>query len=726
LTAIQRITMKETTAIKTIIEPSENAPSSGRLPAVTDCSESTEVTAPEKELLAEGIPGGSTFTAEDTGRKIALDHLINRLNFVNFQEGHIRLHFTHRRSGRSLLIPAFPLPCSCPVLECVWSQETDGTRLSQTHELKHLLVPRGERLIQSIPEVIEIHARGCRLALPSVSCEVSHRRIERQRCCGIAVHLIQNSSSFSGSLLDFTASSFRIELKELPPQRFDWIDPALPVQVIFHSGGRTLYSSECHILRTTPGRDTRGYVLEPLKQEIQRYRKAEFRSDRQVLNPSPNIIFRHPLTQKRADLKVIDLSGSGLAVEEDETASVLLPGLTLPEVELSFGNIFKIKCSLQVVFRKPSIRQLKRQRVRCGLALIDVAAQDHIKLLGILHQVKDKNAYICNEIDLEALWDFLFETGFIYPAKYALIEKNKGAVKATYAKLYQQSPEIARHFVYQDNGVILGHMATIRFWDRTWLIHHHAARKSALPKAGLVVLDQIGRFVHDTFRIRGLHMDYMVCYYRPQNRFPNRVFGGVARYINNPQSCSVDPFAYVRLEDPSEKAAALPAGWQVEEAEAEDLDALAASYERVSGGLLVKAMDLDPASGREERLGREFQNHGFQRARHLFALKQGGRLKAVIIVNVSDIGLNLSDLVHCLNALILEPENLPPEVLLSALQRALLVTGQHGIPALIFPLSYAEENGIPIDKVYHLWAFNIFEANSQAYYKYLSRLTKYV
>ncbi len=718
--------MKKTTAVNALPGLSEDAPLKGHLPVVPDCSGSTEVTGQEKELLARAVPGSSESASEDAGRKIAMDHLINRLNFVNFQESRIQLHFTHRHSGRSLLIPAFPLPCSGPVLECVWPEETDGTWLSQTHELSYILVPRGEKLIQSIPEVIEIHAGGCRLALPNISREVSHRRIERQRCCGITVHLIQNSSSFSGSLLDFTASSFRVELKALPPQCLDWIDPALPVLVVFHSGRQTLYSSECHIMRTTSGRDTRGYVLEPLKQEIQRYRKAEFRSDRQVLNPSPNIIFRHPLTQKRVDLKVIDLSGSGVAVEEDETASVLLPGLTLPEVELSFGNIFKIKCGLQVVFRKPLTNHTKRQRVRCGLALIDVTAQDHIKLLGILHQVKDRNAYICNDIDLEALWDFLFETGFIYPAKYALIEKNKSAIKATYANLYQRSPDIARHFVYQDNGVILGHMATIRFWERTWLIHHHAARKSALPKAGLVVLDQIGRFVHDTFRIRGLRMDYMVCYYRPQNRFPSRVFGGVARYINNPRSCSVDPFAYVRMEDPIEEAPVLPAGWQIEAATATDLEMLAANYDRVSGGLLIKAMDLDPAGDREERLSREFQNHGFTRERHLFALKEDGRLKAFIIVNVSDIGLNLSDLVHCLNALILEPRDLPPEVLLSALRLALRATRQHGIPALIFPLSYAEENGIPIEKVYHLWAFHIFDANSQAYYKYLSRLTKYV
>jgi hypothetical protein len=693
--------------------------------ASPDSASLAQVSPEEKEPPPGPVPPTPEFHTEDSACKIARDLLVNRLNFINFQEGCIQLDFRHREYGRRMLIPAFPQPCTGPELECRWTQETDWASLIQTHELKYLRVPRGEKFIQAIPEVVGLDARGCRLALPDTALEITHRRTERHRCRGIAVHLIQNSSSFAGALLDFTVSSFRVELRADPPQSLDWIDTALPVQVIFHSGSQTLYSNECRIIRTTPGRDPRGYVLEPLKHEIQRYHKAEFRSQRQILVPSPNIIFRHPLTQKRVDLKVADISGSGFAVEEDEAASVLLPGLILPEVELAFGNMFRITCSVQVVFRKPAPGADIRPRMRCGLALIDVSARDHVKLLGILHQVRDKNAYVCNPIDPEALWDFFFETGFIYPAKYAQIEKNKREIKETYVKLYTRSPDIARHFVYQDNGVILGHMATLRFWERTWLIHHHAARKSALPKAGLFVLDQIGRFVHDTFRIHGLRMDYMVFYYRPQNRFPNRVFGGVARHIDNRRICSLDAFGFARIEDPPGASPGLPDGWKIDAATADDLEDLGCFYERVSGGVMLKAMDLEPVGWQEEGLGREFQNHGFKRERHLFALRAGGRLKALLIANISDIGLNLADLVHCINAMILEPRELPPEIFFAALRQVLQATGQHGIPALIFPLTYAEENGIPIEKVYHLWAYDI-HGHSQKYYKYLSRLMKYI
>ena len=690
-----------------------------------DSAAPTEVTLQEKQLLTDSAMLKDDANNAGISRKVSLELLVNRLNLTHFLERCIQVHFAHRQSGRRLLIPAFPQPCSGSKLECLWAEATDVPRLLRTHELKYILVPRGEKFIQSIPEVIVLNARGCRFGLPGISREITHRRIERQRGRGISVAVVQNSCSFSGTLLDFTAASFRAELTAEPPQSFEWIDINQPLQVLFHSGHQTLFSGECRVLRSTPGRSVRSYVLEPLKSEVRRYRKAEFRSQRQTLRPSPNIIFRHPLTQKRLDLKVVDLSGSGFSVEEEECSASLMPGLILPEAELHFAGIFKMTCTVQVVFRRVIGADKKNGRIRCGLALIDVAAKDHVKLLGMLHQVKDKNAYVCNDLDLEALWDFLFETGFIYPGKYALIAKNKKEIKETYAKLYTRSPDIARHFVYQDNGVILGHMATIRFWENAWLIHHHAARKSALNKAGLIVLDQIGRFGHDTFRIRGMHMDYLVCYFRPQNRFPSRIFGGVARHINDPKGCSLDLFAFVKRTEAGETSPALPRGWELSPAEATDLDDLGQYYEKVSGGLMLKALDLEPSSWKEEALCTEFQSHGFKRERHLLGLRENGRLKAVLLVNVSDIGLNLSDLTHCINAWVLDPGSLPPEVLSAALRLVEKAAGQSGLSALIFPMSYVEENSIPFEKAYHLWVFHM-HTQSQTYFKYLSRLMKYV
>ncbi|MDO8943950.1 MAG: hypothetical protein Q7U75_12250, partial [Desulfobacterales bacterium] len=249
-------------------------------PAAETCPPA-EVTAAEKGLLAKPEPKPAGPSAPEEGRKVLREHLVNRLNYVHFQDEVIQVHFTHRQCDRGLSMAAAPQPCLGEILECRWAETTDVASLLRWHDLKYILVPRGQKFIKAIVDVLEIDDRGARLALPGVSFETSHRKVDRQRCRDISVYVIQNSSSFSGALLDFTARSFRVELAAAPPQSFDWIDASLPVSVIFFDGNQTYYSGECRVMRHSQGASNRSYVLEPLRQEIQRYRKAEIRSQRQ-------------------------------------------------------------------------------------------------------------------------------------------------------------------------------------------------------------------------------------------------------------------------------------------------------------------------------------------------------------------------------------------------------------------------------------------------------------
>jgi hypothetical protein len=699
-------------------------PAAAAIPAPSPPTDS-EVTDAEKRLLAESPVPEPSPPASNATRKIPRELLVNRLNFIHFQDECVQVHFTHRRYDRRLSVPALPEPCFGDEFECRWAVPAEMADVLQAFTLNSVLIPRGQRFIRIQPDVLEITAEGVRLRLPAAGHESSHRRVERQDCRDISVYVLQNASSFAGRLLDFNAFSFRVELKAAPPQRFDWIDPALPVNVVFFRGPQTFFSGECAITRSTEGASTRSFVMEPLKQEIHRYRKAEIRSQRQELTPSPNLIFRHPLTGRRVDLSVIDLSGSGFAVEEEERSAVLMPGLTLPKAEIWFANSFKLSCSAQVVFRKFTALDGENRTLRCGLALIDMSAEDHVKLLAMLHQGKDRKSYICNELDLDALWDFLFETGFIYPRKYALLHPRKREIKETYEKLYTRHPQIARHFVYQNNGVILGHMAMLRFWHTTWMIHHHAARKSALNKAGLLVLDQISRFIHDTFRIQSLHTNFLACYYRPQNRFPHRIFGGFAESLKNPRGCSVDPFAYLNLSGLPETEATLPEPWRIAPAGQKEVEDLNDFYAFSCGGLMMKAFDLTPADWSKDELSQEYRRLGLKRERHLFALCHRERVAAVIIANVSEIGLNLSDLTHCLQAVVIDPQELKPEILTAALRVVGREVGLEEMVTLVHPVDYLQDHAIPFEKTYHLWVFDIVEAG-QAYAKYLSRLTRYL
>ena len=690
---------------------------------VKESNADPQISVAEKNNLIE-VSRRTTEDRELEGRKpVAQQQLVNKLNFINFQDGTILINLQHRNYHTRLTLLARPHPCLNDTLDCFWEKSQEGLQVLDSYQFQNILIPDGQNLIQVEPDLIRIDKETISLCLPDNGFEVSSRKVTRYGCKDIKAQIIQNSTLFWGTLIDFNACSLKIELKTAPPQTFEWINPDLPVNLILSDEKETYYSGECHIIRQGSGRKIRAYILRPRANEIQRFKQKEFRNHRYHLKPSPDVLFRHPFTDKVFDLKVVDLSGSGFALEENQNNSVLLPGMILPELELSFANSFKIKCRAQVVYRKKIETKKDGDWVKCGVALLDINIQDHVKLVSLLQQTKNRKSYFCNRVNLDELWNFFFETGFIYPDKYEHIQKNKHQIKATYEKLYNNDSNIARHFIYKESGRIMGHMAMLRYYKKTWLIHHHAARKSALNKAGLIVLDQIGRMGNNSHQLDSLHMDYLMCYYRPDNKFPNRIFGGAANSIHDRKGCSIDTFAYYCHRHHCERANPLPESWQMTTASRIDCLELANFYQHVSGGLIMDAADLGPNRLDIGELTEEYSRLGLQRERQLFALRQKGQLKAVIMVNLTDLGLNLSDLTNSIKVFVLDHSAVSAPILDTTLDILAAKYQKAHMPALLYPVAFADEQNIAYEKCYNLWALSL--QFTDQYFRYINRLLRF-
>jgi hypothetical protein len=280
---------------------------------------------------------------------------------------------------------AKPQPCLGDLLDCLWPKSENIQEILKYYEFNNVLIPDGQNLITVDAELIRMDSDAISLLLPENGYEVSSRTVRRHACTDIKAQLIQNSSVFLGTLLDFNARSFKIGLKTAPPQTFDWINPESPVSLILSDATETYYSGECKIIRKTTIQNSGTYILKPLRLEIQRFKHKEFRSHRYELIPSPNIIFKHPFTKTVFDLKALDLSGSGFSVEEDERYAVLLPGMIIPKLELSFANSFRLQCRAQVVYQKVLEPHKDNRRIKCGLALLDMDVEDHVRLVALLH-----------------------------------------------------------------------------------------------------------------------------------------------------------------------------------------------------------------------------------------------------------------------------------------------------------------------------------------------------
>lgn len=665
--------------------------------------------------------------ATDTVNKKILKkpYLVNKLNFINFQDGDVLLKFKHAKYDHSLTLLAKPQPCSGNQLDCRWVEPKGVEKKLRFYDFESIFINDGEKLLIVEPKVIDVYELGISFLLPDSFYQVCNRKIARHPCRDIRVQLIQNSSLFKGTLSSFNAFSFHVDLTVDPPQTFKWINSHIPASLIVSNEKEVLFTGECRIIKESSGQKTRTFILEPLKDHIQRFKNKKFRSLRQQLTPSPNVTFRHPFNQKVITLKVLDISGSGLAVEESLSNAMLPPGIILLELEISFGISSKIKCKAQIVYRTICEKEDKGDTVKSGVALLDMDSQHHACLLSYLQHAENSNSYVCNNVDLDALWDFFFETGFIYPDKYEFIEKNKQQIKETYEKLYTKNPKIARHFIYQDKGRIMGHMAMVRFFENCWLIHHHAARKSALNRAGLIVLDQIGNYTYDSHRLYSLHMDFLMCYFRPDNKFPNRVFGGAAERIGNRKGCSVDTFAYTHHHRRSEDELSIPNNWTLAESQDNDFLELADYYEFTSGGLILNAFDLESGTYDLNDLSKEFSHLGFKREKFYFSLKKNDTLKVFFLVTVSDIGLNLSNLTNSILAVIIDSQDLKPEILQEVLSMIMHKIGQFEMPVLLYPQTYADESQLPYEKLYNLWILNTSE-RSDLYFSYVKRLLRYV
>jgi hypothetical protein len=663
---------------------------------------------------------------QEEGHKIHRQYLVNILNYLNFQDRIILAKFKHKKYNIILDLQIKPHPCLTDRLKCSIFGSSDFLKQNHFYEFLYLLINNDQKMIIVRPEIESITENIIQFILPTTCHELNFRKAPRYRCKNIIVELIQNGASFQGILIDFSYVSFSMQLFYESSQSFQWINTKASVTVIFRRASNIIYSGTCHVTRQNHEHEILKIVVVPVADEISRFQPKVFRSFQQKLAPSPTIIFYHPLTEKTVRMDVYGLSCADLSCEEYSSGATLFTGLIIPNIEIEFAPNFKIQCRAQVVkqYIEPSVNS--NTMIRWDISFLDMNIHEQVQLSNLLYQAENKNTHVCTRLDMDALWKFFFETGFFYPKKYSSLHINKEQFKAVYERLYNHHPEIAHHFIFQDKGIIYGHIAMIRFYEKTWLIHHHAAKRPALKNAGLIVLNQIGRYINNFSWLESTHMQYVICYYRPENKFPNHVFGGFANYLNNPERCSIDELAYCHLPEIIFSSDYLEAQLknykaQLEKASMDDIFALNLFYKGISGGLLLDALDLKPESMNKNELGLTYKELNFKREKYLFSLRVDGCLKAIVMMTLSDIGLNLSNLTNCFHVLILDSESLPSVVLVSALQLSMInftCTKMQSNPVLIYPENYAKRQNLLQEKVYKLWIFDI--RYSDQYFQYMA------
>jgi hypothetical protein len=139
---------------------------------------------------------------------------------------------------------------------------------------------------------------------------------------------------------------------------------------------------------------------------------------------------------------------------------------------------------------------------------------------------------------------------------------------------------------------------------------------------------------------------------------------------------------------------------------------------------MLDAIDLTPEKLDCDDLSKEYSKEGLIRQRQLFSLKKDGSLKAVFLVNTSNVGLNLSDITNCVKVFVTDSNQVDADILREAVSVVAEITGKKDFPTLIYPAAFADEQQIEYEKIYNLWVCSL--QYSDEYFRYLGRLLRFV
>lgn len=650
------------------------------------------------------------------GKEVSRKQLINALNHVNFQEGTVSLIFHGPQPDGPACLEAYPMPVlsDYPVIRFLAPLPTG----LDAYALTHLVIPDGTGHILVTPQLLAASAKGVSLVLPETGRRILGPPRDSLTASDIRVHFQIKGVVLKARLVLLEPGSLQIRLSPLSAHYFLGLPSEERSRLTFLKGETPLFETTARLLGQE--QDDEGVTLHfqpaesiPTRHDDQLYGKKAF-----PMVPAPDIVFTHPLTGTMQTIVIDSLSAMGLTVTLHEEEVPLLAGMTLSNATISLSDLYTLPVSTHVTRCNTTTNDKGEKITQCHLDFLDMELATHRKIQTMVHKAEDRNMRLSTPVEKDDLWRFFFETGFIYKTKYRLFLDNKNSIKQTYQNLYSAPTEVTRHVTYNNKGRTLGHMSIVRHAERAWLIHHHAALKGGSVKVGLGILRHMIHYCYDCFWHEAIGMDYLMCYFRTDNDFPNFFFNGFAQKIANPKACSVDLFAYLYFRSDINKLTSLPCGWTLDPATEGDLSDLETSYQVTSGGLLLEALDLYERKAPAQALTDRFRKAGLKKERHVWSLRHNNKNAAIVIVNTSDVALNMSELTNCIKVCITRPEEVTKDVLTLALHHLAGAFETKKTPVLIHPLSWVEDTEFHFQKHYICWTLNTKFADD--YVRYFS------
>jgi len=651
------------------------------------------------------IVASALATTPKVNRKVLIN-LINHLHFTNEQ---VSVHVKDNRTGEEFLQQGEPGPY---LNENVTIRFIDAVQFDPNiHTPLNLVIDNRKSLIVFPADLKKVNQESLVLSLPDVAHSYSKRQAVRHTCEGIDAEIIQGQFNVQGVLEDINPYDLRVYLNA-PAD----INPANPLFLILSQHNQTYFMGECRMVRS----DNKGsyIILKPFHNNRPVLSNRKYPSDRVRITPQPVINFTHPLCGLAVQNKINDISSSGFSVTVPDNESLLIPGMIIPQLTLQLpGMLHHLNCAAQVIYRHKQNKDLAKY----GFFIVDMSLNDQKRLFDAVSKTVDPHVNVTGRVNMDSLWELFFDSGFIYPDKYGIISPFTTTLKETYRKLYEEGKDIFTHVTYQEQGQVYGHLSMVKAYENSWIIHHLAARPMRGKRTGLKTLNHFINYLDCLYRlpVSSKTMRYNFCYYRPENSFSDYYFGGVCKIFKRREICSLDLFGYMPMSVKSGENR-LPDGWTIDLFSKDDLMLMREYYSGIGGGMMLDAYALEcraaendakkeiigsMADGNCENIKGMYNKIGLTRDSKVYSIRHDGIIKAALIVDTSDLGVNMSELLNSIKIMVID-NTLPWSILQYAVNKLGKVYGSDLIMVLIFPYEYLGQQAVECKKRYYLWVLN--------------------
>jgi hypothetical protein len=363
------------------------------------------------------------------------------------------------------------------------------------------------------------------------------------------------------------------------------------------------------------------------------------------------IEIRSPFEGTSFKAPALDINSSGISFAVDSRRSVLPVGTTLDPLLLVFpdGRRISLRGRVRSLAPLPNTAD-EPSRLRCGVEFESLP--DSARSFLADDVVRSARPSLANShgLDFAKLWSFLSDSGFLYPEKLDELGPALPQIEQTFTRLLDGEPNhLLKTIVCQRDGELLGHISTLRLYRRTWLIQHLASRRQVealfaaeVLNLGLIeYLEQIPQ------------LEWCRVFFRPNNRWPARVFGTFARRLNEPLLSDLREYSYY-VGATAGTPHRVDRSLRLVPAQRQHLEEVQRFFLATGRVIALQADDLSLERLLLDEVDGLYGESGLQRKREIIVAERGSALLGFALLEISSAGLNLSELTNHFSVHVME------------------------------------------------------------------------